>query len=100
MRLNQSGDADTFELAMCPLEWKEVYALATFGQLALEYDCEAPYVTQVLVYELDQPEDLNSSTCCNRLYRPLIRRRNRFTQMGEVVPKSFSGNRRRRCGNF
>ena len=39
-------------------EWKEVRALAQFAQCGLAYDCSAPYVTQVFVYHLSQPEDL------------------------------------------
>jgi len=71
MRLKRSDVADTFELVMSPLEWKEVYALAKFGQIGLQYDCEAPYVTQVFVYELTDPESLNSNSLLQSAFSSL-----------------------------
>jgi hypothetical protein len=49
---------DTVHLILSPMEWKEVRALTHFAQCGLVYDCAAPYVTQVFVYDLSQPEEL------------------------------------------
>ncbi len=55
---NSEERDDTVHLVLSPMEWKEVRALAHFAQCGLAYDCSAPYVTQVFVYHLSQPEDL------------------------------------------
>ena len=49
---------DTFNLLMSPVEWREIHALAKFGQVAAAYDCAAPYVLQVLKYDASQPEEI------------------------------------------
>jgi hypothetical protein len=53
----ESGN-DTFNLVMSPVEWREIHALAKFGQAAAAYDCTAPYVLQVLKYDASQPEEI------------------------------------------
>jgi hypothetical protein len=53
----ESGN-DTFNLVMSPVEWREIHALAKFGQAAAAYDCTAPYVFQVIKYDASQPEEI------------------------------------------
>ncbi len=56
-----SQNAAELSLVLSPREWKEVSALAKFAQTGLDYDCDAPYVSQVFTYMLSQPEDIQSN---------------------------------------
>jgi hypothetical protein len=51
----------TFSLVMSPVEWKETHALAKFGQTTITYDAQAPYVKQVFLYTVTEPEDFVES---------------------------------------
>ncbi len=68
-----------FHLVLSPMEWKEVHALAHFAQSGLAYDCAAPYVTQVFVYHLSQPEELQFDEDLQAAFSAVA-------QMAETIP--------------
>jgi hypothetical protein len=59
LQIPESSGTDTFSLILSPAEWKDIHGLAQFAERGLEYDCAAPYVSQVLQYEWE-PEELLS----------------------------------------
>ena len=59
LQIPESSGTDTFSLILSPAEWKDIAGLARFAERGLEYDCEAPYVSQVFRYDWE-PEELQS----------------------------------------
>ena len=59
LQIPESSGNDTFSLILSPAEWKDIHGLAQFAERGLEYDCQAPYVSQVFQYDWE-PEELQS----------------------------------------
>lgn len=81
MRLQtpESSGTDTFSLILSPAEWKDIHALAQFADRGLDYDCEAPYVTQVFAYLMREPEELQSDKDMRAAFATIAR-------MAETTP--------------
>jgi hypothetical protein len=79
LQIPESSGTDTFSLILSPAEWKDIHGLAQFAERGLEYDCEAPYVTQVFQYLSRDPEELQSDEDMRAAFATIAR-------MAETTP--------------
>jgi hypothetical protein len=78
LQIPESSGTDTFSLILSPAEWKDIHGLAQFAERGLEYDCEAPYVSQVFQYDWG-PEELQSDKDMRAAFATIAR-------MAETIP--------------
>ncbi len=78
LQIPETSGTDTFSLILSPAEWKDIAGLAQFAERGLEYDCEAPYVSQVFRYDWE-PEELQSDKDMRAAFATIAR-------MAETTP--------------